>query len=65
MTEDLSLLDQAICVTLVTVVILGAFFAGIEIQKKADEEGARAREIEAEAHKYATQGKRASRSLEA
>lgn len=63
MTEDLSLLDQAICVSIISVVLVGAFFAGIEVHKKEVEEAERAREIEAEAHKAAVVGRRASRDV--
>lgn len=61
MSHDLSLLDQAWIVLAIMVTAVLSMLAGVAIEAADREERARQREIEAEAHKYAMLGKRASK----
>ena len=56
--EDMTLFDQMFCVSLVTFILVGAFYLGMAIKEKEIAETQRRRDVESAAHKCAVEGLR-------
>lgn len=59
--EDLTLFEQMFCVSLVTFVLVGAFYLGMWIKEHDLAEDQKRREVEDAAHKQAVEGRQGYR----